>query len=201
MPATQALIVVDPQVDFCPGGALAVADGDSIMPYINAMMPSFDKVFITQDWHPAGHSSFASQHDGATPYSAIDMDYGSQTLWPDHCIAGSAGADFHPDLNSDYAAAIIRKGMNPMVDSYSAFFENDKITTTGLGDLLSAHDVASVTLVGLATDFCVAWSALDAAKLGFDVTLDLKACRAIDLDGSLDNALDAMRSAGVTLNH
>ena len=201
MPVTHALIVIDPQIDFCPGGALAVADGDSIMPHINAMMPSFDKVFITQDWHPAGHSSFASQHDGATPYSAIDMDYGSQTLWPDHCIAGSAGADFHPDLNSDYAAAIIRKGMNPMVDSYSAFFENDKITTTGLGDLLSAHDVASVTLVGLATDFCVAWSALDAAKLGFDVTLDLKACRAMDLDGSLDNALDAMRSAGVTLNH
>ena len=201
MPVTHALIVIDPQIDFCPGGALAVADGDSIMLHINAMMPSFDKVFITQDWHPAGHSSFASQHDGATPYSAIDMDYGSQTLWPDHCIAGSAGADFHPDLNSDYAAAIIRKGMNPMVDSYSAFFENDKITTTGLGDLLRAHDVASVTLVGLATDFCVAWSALDAAKLGFDVTLDLKACRAIDLDGSLDNALDAMRSAGVTLNH
>lgn len=201
MPVTHALIVIDPQIDFCPGGALAVADGDSIMPHINAMMPSFDKVFITQDWHPAGHSSFASQHDGATPYSAIDMDYGSQTLWPDHCIAGSAGADFHPDLNSDYAAAIIRKGMSPMVDSYSAFFENDKITTTGLGDLLRAHDVASVTLVGLATDFCVAWSALDAAKLGFDVTLDLKACRAIDLDGSLDNALDAMRSAGVTLNH
>ena len=201
MPETHALIVIDPQIDFCPGGALAVADGDSIMPHINAMMPSFDKVFITQDWHPAGHSSFASQHDGAAPYSAIDMDYGSQTLWPDHCIAGSAGADFHPDLNSDYAAAIIRKGMNPMVDSYSAFFENDKITTTGLGDLLRAHDVASVTLVGLATDFCVAWSALDAAKLGFDVTLDLKACRAIDLDGSLDDALDAMRSAGVTLNH
>lgn len=201
MPATQALIVVDPQVDFCPGGALAVADGDSIMPYINAMMPSFDKIFITQDWHPAGHSSFASQHEGAMPYSVINMPYGSQTLWPDHCIAGSAGADFHPDLNSDYAAAIIRKGMNPMVDSYSAFFENDKITTTGLGDLLHAHDVASVTLVGLATDFCVAWSALDAAKLGFDVTLDLKACRAINLNGSLDNALDAMRSAGVTLNH
>ena len=201
MSVTHALIVIDPQIDFCLGGALAVADGDSIMPHINAIMPSFDKVFITQDWHPAGHSSFASQHDGATPYSAIDMDYGSQTLWPDHCIAGSAGADFHPDLNSDYAAAIIRKGMNPMVDSYSAFFENDKITTTGLGDLLRAHDVASVTLVGLATDFCVAWSALDAAKLGFDVTLDLKACRAIDLDGSLDNALDAMRSAGVTLNH
>ena len=201
MPATQALIVVDPQVDFCPGGALAVADGDSIMPYINAIMPSFDKIFITQDWHPAVHSSFSSQHEVAMPYSAIDMDYGSQTLWPDHCIAGSAGADFHPDLNSDYAATIIRKGMNPMVDSYSAFFENDKITTTGLGDLLHAHDVASVTLVGLATDFCVAWSALDAAKLGFDVTLDLKACRAINLNGSLDNALDAMRSAGVTLNH
>ena len=201
MPATQALIVVDPQVDFCPGGALAVTDGDSIMPYVNAMMPSFDKIFITQDWHPEGHSSFASQHEGAMPYSVIDMPYGSQTLWPDHCIAGSAGADFHPDLNSDYAAAIIRKGMNPMVDSYSAFFENDKITTTGLGDLLHAHDIASVTLVGLATDFCVAWSALDSAKLGFDVTLDLKACRAINLNGSLDNALDAMRSAGVTLNH
>ena len=201
MPVTHALIVIDPQIDFCPGGALAVADGDSIMPHINAMMPSFDKVFITQDWHPAGHSSFASQHDGATPYSAIDMDYGSQTLWPDHCIAGSAGADFHPDLNSDYAAAIIRKGMNPMVDSYSAFFENDQTTTTGLGDLLRAHDIGSVTLVGLATDFCVAWSAADAAKLGFNVTIDLKACRAIDLNGSLDKSLDVMRSVGVTLTH
>ncbi|ADE40264.1 bifunctional nicotinamidase/pyrazinamidase [Candidatus Puniceispirillum marinum] len=201
MSALHALIVIDPQVDFCPGGALAVADGHSIMPHINAMMPAFDKVFITQDWHPEGHSSFASQHAGATPYSMIDMSYGPQTLWPDHCIAGSAGAAFHPDLNTDLAVAIIRKGMNPEVDSYSAFFENDRTTTTGLGDLLRAHDVASVTLVGLATDFCVAWSALDAAKLGFNVAVELKACRAIDLDGSLDQAFDAMRSAGVTLKH
>ena len=200
MPELNALIVVDPQVDFCPGGALAVTDGDRIMPYINAMMPSFDKVFITQDWHPEDHSSFASQHDDAAAYSTIDMVYGSQTLWPDHCIVGSAGADFHPNLNSDFAAAIIRKGMNPMIDSYSAFFENDKITTTGLGDLLHAHNVASVTLVGLATDFCVAWSALDAVKLGFNVSIDLKACRAIDLDGSLDKALSDMRGAGVLLH-
>lgn len=201
MSALHALIVIDPQVDFCPGGALAVADGHSIMPHINAMMPTFDKVFITQDWHPEGHSSFASQHAGATAYSVIDMPYGPQTLWPDHCIAGSAGADFHPDLNTDLAVAIIRKGMNRLVDSYSAFFENDRTTTTGLGDLLRAHDVASVTLVGLATDFCVAWSALDAAKLGFNVAVELKACRAIDLDGSLGQAFDAMRSAGVTLKH
>lgn len=201
MSALHALIVVDPQVDFCPGGALAVAEGDSIMPHINAMMPSFDKVFITQDWHPDGHSSFASQHAGASVYGTIDMPYGAQTLWPDHCIAGSAGANFHPDLNSDLAAAIIRKGMNPLVDSYSAFFENDKTTTTGLGDLLRAHEVTEVTFAGLATDFCVAWSALDAAKLGFNVSVALKACRAIDLDGSLDAALDAMRSAGVTLNN
>ena len=201
MSALHALIVIDPQVDFCPGGALAVSDGHSIMPRINEMMPTFDKVFITQDWHPEGHSSFASQHAGAAAYSMIDMPYGPQTLWPDHCIAGSAGAAFHPDLNSDLAVAIIRKGMNPEVDSYSAFFENDRTTTTGLGDLLRAHDVASVTLVGLATDFCVAWSALDAAKLGFNVAVELKACRAIDLDGSLDQAFDAMRSAGVTLKH
>ena len=201
MSALHALIVVDPQVDFCPGGPLAVADGDSIMSHINAMMPSFDKVYMTQDWHPNNHSSFASQHAGAAVYSTIDMPYGAQTLWPDHCIAGSAGADFHPDLSTDLAAVIIRKGMNPQVDSYSAFFENDKTTTTGLGDLLRAHDVTSVTFVGLATDFCVAWSAIDATKLGFDVTVDLAACRAIDLDGSLDTALDAMRSAGVTLNN
>ena len=199
MPSLHALIVVDPQIDFCPGGALAVAEGDSIMPLINAMMPSFDKVFITQDWHPANHSSFASQHDGAAVFSSIDMPYGLQTLWPDHCIAGSAGADFHPDLNTDLATAIIRKGMNPMIDSYSAFFENDKSTTTGLGELLRAHNVTSVTFVGLATDFCVAWSAQDAAQLGFNVSLELKACRAIDLDGSLNAAFDAMRSAGVTL--
>lgn len=201
MSALHALIVVDPQVDFCPGGALAVADGDSIMPHINVMMPSFDKVFITQDWHPEGHSSFASQHAGASVYGTIDMPYGAQTLWPDHCIAGSAGANFHPDLNTDLAAAIIRKGMSPLVDSYSAFFENDKITTTGLGDLLHAHEVTDVTFAGLATDFCVAWSALDAARLGFNVSVALKACRAIDLDGSLDAALDAMRSAGVTVNN
>ena len=201
MSALHALIVIDPQVDFCPGGALAVADGHSIMPRINAMMPTFDKVFITQDWHPEGHSSFASQHAGAAAYSMIDMPYGPQTLWPDHCIAGSAGAAFHPDLNPDLAVAIIRKGMNSAVDSYSAFFENDRTTTTGLGDLLRAHDVAAVTLVGLATDFCVAWSALDAAKLDFNVAVELKACRAIDLDGSLDQAFDAMRLAGVTLKH
>lgn len=196
---TTALIIIDPQVDFCPGGALAVADGDAIMPVINAMMPDFDHVVLTQDWHPADHSSFASTHAGAAPFSQIEMAYGSQTLWPDHCVIGTKGAAFHPALAIDSAAAIIRKGSNPAVDSYSAFFENDKETATGLAGLLRDRGVDQLTMVGLATDYCVAWSALDAAQLGFDVHVDLAACRAIDLDGSCEVALAEMRNAGITL--
>ena len=195
----KALVVIDPQNDFCPGGALAVADGDSIMQPINEMMGAFDLVILTQDWHPQGHSSFASSHDGAAPFSLTDMPYGPQVLWPDHCIKGSDGAAFHPALDTVRADAVIRKGSNPAVDSYSAFFENDKATVTGLAGLLRDRGCEDLTMVGLATDYCVAWSALDGVANGFNVEVRLPACRAIDLDGSLDKSLADMRAAGVTL--
>jgi nicotinamidase/pyrazinamidase len=195
----KALVVIDPQIDFCPGGALAVADGDSIMQPINAMMGAFDMVILTQDWHPQGHSSFASSHEGAAPFTLTEMPYGPQVLWPDHCIQGSEGAAFHPALDTDRADAVIRKGTNPAVDSYSAFFENDRTTVTGLAGLLRDRGCEDLTMVGLATDYCVAWSALDGVANGFRVEVRLPACRAIDLDGSLDKALADMRAAGVTL--
>ena len=195
----KALVVIDPQNDFCPGGALAVADGDSIMQPINEMMDTFDLVILTQDWHPQGHSSFASSHDGAAPFSLTEMPYGPQVLWPDHCIQGSDGAAFHPALDTVRADAVIRKGSNPAVDSYSAFFENDKATATGLAGLLRDRGCEDLTMVGLATDYCVAWSALDGVANDFRVEVRLSACRAIDLDGSLDKALGDMRDAGVTL--
>ncbi|MBQ2261858.1 MAG: bifunctional nicotinamidase/pyrazinamidase [Loktanella sp.] len=195
---THALIVIDVQKDFCPGGALAVAEGDQIVLGINAAMNDFGVVILTQDWHPAGHSSFASTH-GATEMSMIDMPYGPQVLWPDHCIQGSLGAQFHPDLTVDRADLILRKGHNPAIDSYSAFFENDHTTPTGLEGYLRTRGISQITLVGLALDFCVAYSALDAAKLGFDVTVQLDLCRAIDLNGSLALAKADMQAAGVTL--
>ena len=195
----KALVVIDPQNDFCPGGALAVADGDSIMQPINEMMAAFDLVILTQDWHPEGHSSFASSHHGAAPFTVTDMPYGPQVLWPDHCIQASQGAAFHPALNTARADAVIRKGTNAAVDSYSAFFENDKATATGLAGLLRDRGCEELTMVGLATDYCVAWSALDGVANGFRVEVRLPACRAIDLDGSLDKALADMRQAGVTL--
>ena len=195
----KALVVIDPQNDFCPGGALAVTDGDSIMQPINEMMGAFDLVILTQDWHPEGHSSFASSHQGAAPFSVTDMPYGPQVLWPDHCIQGRQGAEFHPTLDTVRADAVIRKGANPAVDSYSAFFENDKATATGLAGLLRDRGCQDLTMVGLATDYCVAWSALDGVANGFRVEVRLPACRAIDLDGSLDRALADMRRAGVTL--
>ncbi|WP_146347087.1 bifunctional nicotinamidase/pyrazinamidase [Falsiphaeobacter marinintestinus] len=195
---THALIVIDVQNDFCPGGALAVPGGDEIVAGVNAMMPDFDAVILTQDWHPAGHFSFASSHDGKVPYDLVDMPYGPQVLWPDHCIQGTTGAAFHADLRTD-ADLIIRKGFRNDIDSYSAFFENDHKTPTGLEGYLRTRGISRLTMVGLATDFCVHYSAVDAAKLGFEVTVRLDACRAIDLDGSLDAALAAMKSAGVTL--
>jgi len=195
---THALIVIDVQNDFCPGGALAVPGGDSIVPIINGMMNGFDAVVLTQDWHPSGHSSFASGHSGKAPYDMIDMPYGPQVLWPDHCIQGSPGAAFHPDLRTD-GDVIVRKGFRREIDSYSAFFENDRTTPTGLEGYLRGRGISDLTLVGLATDFCVHYSAVDAARLGFSVAVDLGACRAIDLNGSLDAALDAMKSAGVAL--
>lgn len=198
-PATHALLVIDVQNDFCPGGLLQVADGDAILPGINALMSDFSSVILTQDWHPAQHSSFASEHPGAAAYDVTQMPYGPQVLWPDHCIQGTPGAAFHPDLQLDPAALIIRKGMNPAIDSYSAFFENDKTTPTGLGGYLANRGITSITLVGLATDFCVQYSALDAARLGLNVALIPALCRAIDLNGSLAGAMAAMRGAGVSL--
>lgn len=196
---SQALIVIDVQQDFCPGGALAVSDGDAIVPGINAMMAGAAAVVLTQDWHPAGHSSFASSHDSAAPYDMIDMPYGSQVLWPDHCVQGSAGAAFHPDLDTDRADLIIRKGYNPQIDSYSAFFENDHTTPTGLEGYLKTRGIDELLIVGLATDFCVNYSAVDAAQLGFRVTVREALCRAIDLDGSLATARNGMIEAGVRL--
>ena len=194
-----ALIVIDVQNDFCPGGALAVPGGDEIVPGINALMQEFDHVILTQDWHPAGHSSFASSHPGKSPFDMTEMPYGPQVLWPDHCVQGTRGAAFHAGLDTERAALIQRKGMNPAIDSYSAFFENDRTTPTGLDGALRSLGITELTLVGLATDFCVAYSALDAARLGFDATVRVDLCRAIDLDGSLDAALSQMAAAGVSL--
>jgi nicotinamidase/pyrazinamidase len=198
-PFNEALIVVDIQCDFCPGGALAVTGGDEIIAEVNAMMGNFAAVVLTQDWHPEGHSSFASQHEGGAAFSQIEMPYGPQTLWPDHCIQGSKGAQFHPDLRTDPAQLTLRKGFRTAIDSYSAFFENDHRTTTGLAGLLTARSLTSLTFVGLATDYCVAYSALDAARLGFEAKVLLGACRAIDLDGNLAAICARMRSAGVIL--
>lgn len=193
------LIVVDVQNDFCPGGALAVEEGDQIIPHVNALISSFDHVILTQDWHPANHSSFASQHPGHQPFEQIDMDYGAQTLWPDHCVQGTSGADFHSGLNWTKAELVIRKGFRHQIDSYSAFFENDRKTPTGLAGYLRERGIGSVTLAGLATDFCVGFSALDAAKLGFKTTVDLAASRAIDMNGSLDTMLQNMQKSGVSI--
>ena len=195
----KALIVIDVQNDFCPGGALAVNEGDLIVPGINALMGDFDAVVLTQDWHPAGHSSFASSHAGAVPMSVTQMPYGPQVLWPDHCIQGSNGAAFHKDLHTDPADMIIRKGYNPAIDSYSAFFENDHETPTGLHGYLQTRGVTDLTMVGLATDFCVNYSAVDGANLGYAVTVRTDLCRAIDFDGSLDAALAGMAQAGVKI--
>ncbi len=195
----QALIVIDVQNDFCPGGALAVEGGDEIVQPINALMAEFEAVVLTQDWHPAGHSSFASTHEGKSPFELIEMPYGPQVLWPDHCIQGSPGANFHMELEVDRADLIIRKGYDPAIDSYSAFFENDHKTPTGLEGYLRTRGIDTLTMVGLATDFCVNFSAVDAAKLGFKVTVRQDLCRAIDLDGSLKAALAGMQEAGVAL--
>lgn len=198
-PANEALIVIDVQNDFCPGGALAVPDGDEIVAPINAMLPEFPVRVLTQDWHPAGHASFATSHDGKDPYQVIDMPYGPQVLWPDHCVIGTDGAAFHPTLDVNKADLIIRKGFRREIDSYSAFFENDHTTPTGLEGYLKTRGVDTVVMVGLATDFCVNFSAVDAAKLGFKVKVVESLCRAIDLDGSLAAARAGMADAGVAL--
>lgn len=193
-----ALIVIDVQNDFCPGGALAVAGGDEIIPRINALMSDFAVTVLTQDWHPADHSSFAGNHPGAVPFSQIDMPYGVQTLWPAHCVQGTSGADFHPALRTE-ADLILRKGFRRGIDSYSAFYENDRSTPTGLAGYLRERGITELTFVGLALDFCVGWSAIDAATLGFRTRVLQGACRAIDLNGSLDAARGQMLAAGVGL--
>ncbi|ATU90990.1 bifunctional nicotinamidase/pyrazinamidase [Phyllobacterium zundukense] len=197
--AKDALIVIDVQNDFCPGGALGVDGGDEIVPIINKLIMRFDHVILTQDWHSAGHSSFASSHPGNAPFETIMMPYGEQTLWPDHCIRGTAGADFHHDLQWTKAELVIRKGFRPHVDSYSAFFENDHTTPTGLAGYLREREITNVTFAGLATDYCVAYSALDAIENGFAADVLLDACRGINLGGSLAAMITKMRKAGVTL--
>ena len=195
----KALIVIDMQVDFCPGGRLAVAEGDQIVAPINDLMVDYDAVVLTQDWHPPDHASFADNHPGAAPFSVIDMPYGPQVLWPAHCVIGSEGAGFHPALALDCADLVIRKGFRPQIDSYSAFYENDHRTPTGLAGYLRERGLDDLAFVGLAHDFCVAWSAIDAAKLGFRATVIEAATRAIDLDGSREAARENMRKAGVIL--
>jgi nicotinamidase/pyrazinamidase len=194
-----ALLVVDVQNDFCPGGALGVPDGDAVLPVANRLMQRFAHVVLTQDWHPPGHFSFASSHPGKQPFDTVQMPYGGQTLWPDHCVQASNGAAFHPDLMTDQAQLVIRKGFRPAIDSYSAFYENDRTTPTGLAGYLRERGIVHLTMVGLAYDFCVLYSALDARKLGFAVTVVAAGCRAIDLDGSAAAATEAMQSAGVVL--
>lgn len=183
-----ALIVIDLQNDFCPGGALAVKDGDAVVPGIIELAKKFETVVLTQDWHPSGHASFASSHNAA-PFSTTQLAYGEQTLWPDHCVQGSSGAHFHHLVShsgmQDQACAIVRKGMNPNVDSYSAFYENDKTTATGLAGYLKDRNIERVFVVGLAYDFCVAYSAIDAVNDGFDAVVLKDLCRAIDMP--LDN--------------
>ena len=191
------LLIIDVQNDFCPGGALAVADGDAVVPVVNRLAEKFDHVVLTQDWHPAGHSSFATSHPGSAPFASISMPYGQQTLWPDHCIQGSAGAAFHPKLETTRAELVIRKGFRPEIDYYSAFYENDRKTPTGLSGYLRERGLRRIFMAGLATDYCVHYSAVDARRLGFDTVLVEAGCRAIDLAGSLAAAWAAMGDAGV----
>ncbi len=197
----RALVIVDVQNDFCPGGALAVADGDAIIPPINKITPSFDCVVLTQDWHPAEHQSFASNHNGENPYDTVEMEYGEQVLWPDHCVQDTNGAEFHPELITAPAHLIVRKGFREAIDSYSAFFENDHKTVTGLHGYLQARGITELVLTGLASDFCVKWTALDAIELGYKVGLVEDAVRGIDLNNSVEAAFQEMKKAGVEILH
>jgi nicotinamidase/pyrazinamidase len=201
MRTNAALLIIDVQNDFCPGGALAVSDGDAVVPLVNDLATRFSTVVITQDWHPAGHISFAAQHAGRMPFDTIMMPYGAQTLWPTHCVMASKGAALHEDLAVPQADLVIRKGTNPLIDSYSAFLEADRATRTGLDGYLSSRGVTDVYLCGLATDYCVAWSAEDARAFGFAATVIEDACRAIDLNGSLAQAWARLEAAGVERSH
>ena len=192
------LLIVDVQNDFCPGGALAVPDGDAIVPAVNRLARSFSHVILTQDWHPPGHASFAGSHPGRHPFEAIEVSYGTQILWPDHCVQGSPGAGFHPKLDVPHAELVARKGFRSAIDSYSAFHENDRRTPTGLAGYLRERGFERLTLCGLATDFCVAFSAVDGREAGFAVTVVTGACRGIDHEGSLGRAMRSMSEAGVT---
>src|SRR5213079_1031995 len=191
------LLIIDVQNDFCPGGALAVADGDAVVPVINRLAERFAHIALTQDWHPSGHSSFATSHPGSAAFETIRMPYGQQTLWPDHCVQDTPGAAFHPQLATERAELVIRKGFRPEIDSYSAFYENDRRTPTGLAGYLRERGLQRIFLAGLATDFCVHYSAVDARRLGFEAVVVEAGCRAIDLAGSLDAAWTAMAAAGV----
>jgi nicotinamidase/pyrazinamidase len=197
MSPKSVLIVVDPQNGFMPGGGLPVPRGDEVVPVINALAAKFSNVVLTQDWHPAGHASFASSHAGRNPFEVIQMPYGDQVLWPDHCVQGTRDAALHADLHIPHAQLIIRKGFHAGVDSYSAFQEADRSTSTGLAAYLKARGLNEVHVCGLATDFCVAWTALDARSAGFEVTVHEAACRAIDLNGSLAAAWALMHDAGI----
>jgi nicotinamidase/pyrazinamidase len=197
--AQDVLIVIDVQNDFCPGGALAVPGGDSVIAPIHQVAPRFQHLVLTQDWHPANHSSFASAHPGKHPYDQIELNYGTQTLWPDHCVQGSTGAEFHPALHLPQAELILRKGFRPHIDSYSAFVENDRVTPTGLAGYLRERNLTRIFLAGLAYDFCVGYSALDARRLGLETIVIRDACRAIDLSGSVAAIETAFAQAGVAL--
>ncbi len=194
-----ALLVVDTQNDFCPGGALAVPEGDQVVPVINRLMDKFDNIINTQDWHPAGHHSFASSHEGKDPFDTVEMHYGTQVLWPDHCVQGSEGAAFHPDLDLQPSQMIIRKGFRKNIDSYSAFYENDHQTVTGLAGYLRERGIETLYITGLAADFCVKWTVLDARKEGFQVYVVEDAVRGLDVDGSLAEAWREMKEAGAKI--
>ena len=196
-----ALIVVDTQNDFCPGGSLAVPDGDKVVPVINKLAETFEQIIHTQDWHPAGHHSFASSHSGKKPFDQIEMPYGRQVLWPDHCIQGSRGAEFHPGLDTNRSQLILRKGFRKEIDSYSGFYENDHKTVTGLAGYLNERGIKTLYITGLAADFCVKWTALDACKEGFRVHVIEDAVRGLDVDGSLDQAWKEMIQAGAQITN
>lgn len=194
--AEQALLIIDVQNDFCPGGALEVPEGDRVVPVINRLSEAFDIVLQTQDWHPEGHSSFASSHEGRDPFETVEMSYGEQVLWPDHCVQGSEGAEFHPDLVTRRSQLIVRKGFRREIDSYSAFYENDNETVTGLAGYLRSRNIDTLYTAGLATDFCVKWSVLDGLREGFGIRIVEDAVRGIDIEGSVDRAWSEMLDAG-----
>lgn len=198
-PGTDALLAVDVQNDFCPGGALSVPEGDAVVGPINRLIPAFEHVILTQDWHPPGHRSFASSHAGRRAYETVELSYGPQILWPDHCVQGTPGAAFHAGLNTAAAQVVVRKGTRRDVDSYSAFVENDHATVTGLGGLLRDLGVRRLFIAGLAFDFCVLWSAEDARRLGFEVAVVRDACRALDVDGSAAAARRRLDACGAAL--